>query len=88
MESILLKLDAGMLSRIDSLVSNHNYGTRTEFVRASLRAKIEELEREEEIKKIIALKGLLKGQKHITDKELRRIRLETDKEYIKKYGLK
>ena len=87
MESLLLKLDEGMLERIDSLVSSNNYGTRTEFIRASIRAKMEELEREEEIRKIMALKGILKGKKHITDKELRKIRLETDKEYMKKYGL-
>jgi metal-responsive CopG/Arc/MetJ family transcriptional regulator len=85
MESLLLKLDEGMLERIDSLVSIHNYGTRTEFIRAALRTKMEELEREKEIKKIIALKGSLK--KTITDKELRKVRLETDKAYLNKYGL-
>jgi metal-responsive CopG/Arc/MetJ family transcriptional regulator len=88
MESILLKLDTGMLERIDSLVSKHNYGTRTEFVRASLRTKVEELEREEEIKKVLALKGTLKGQKPVTDRELRKTRIEVGEEYMKKYGLK
>jgi Arc/MetJ-type ribon-helix-helix transcriptional regulator len=87
MESLLLKLDEGMLSRIDSLVSSHNYGTRTEFIRAALRTKMEELEREEEIKKIMALKGILKG-KNISLNDLRKTRKETDKAYMKKYGLK
>jgi Arc/MetJ-type ribon-helix-helix transcriptional regulator len=87
MDNVLLKLDEGMLKRIDVLVSNHNYGTRTEFIRASIRAKMEELEREEHIKQVLALKGIIKGRK-ITDEELRKTRIEVSEEYMKKWGLK
>jgi metal-responsive CopG/Arc/MetJ family transcriptional regulator len=87
MDNVLLKLDEGMLKRIDVLVSNHNYGTRTEFIRASIRSKMEELEREENIKQILTLKGIIKGKK-ITDEDLRKTRIEVGNEYMKKHGLK
>jgi len=87
MDQVLLKLDEGMLKRIDVLVSTHNYGTRTEFIRASIRKTMEELEREEHIKQVLALKGIIKGRK-ITDEELRQVRIEVSNEYLKEMGLK
>jgi Arc/MetJ-type ribon-helix-helix transcriptional regulator len=86
MDNVLLKMDEGMLKRIDALVNSHNYGTRTEFIRASIRAKMEELEHEEHIKQVLALKGIIKGRK-ITDEELRKTRIEVSKKYMKEWGL-
>ncbi|MGV8141833.1 MAG: ribbon-helix-helix domain-containing protein [Candidatus Woesearchaeota archaeon] len=86
MENVLLKLDKGMLEQIDSIVKGRNYGTRTEFIRASIREKMEDIEKEEHIKQVLALKGIIKGRK-ITDEELRQVRLEVSKEYMKEWGL-
>lgn len=86
MEVISLKLDEGMLKRIDKIVKENNYGTRTEFIRSSLREKMSQLEKDELIKKVMALKGSVKTK--TSDAELRRIREEASEELLKEYKLK
>jgi Arc/MetJ-type ribon-helix-helix transcriptional regulator len=86
MEIVSLKLDEGMLKRIDKLVKENNYGTRTEFIRSSIREKMSQLEKEELLKQLMALKGSVKTK--TTDAELRRIRVEASEEYMREHGLK
>jgi metal-responsive CopG/Arc/MetJ family transcriptional regulator len=86
MEVISLKLDEGMLKRIDKIVKENNYGTRTEFIRSSLREKMSQLEKDELLKKIMVLKGSVKTR--TSDAELRRIRIEAGEEYMREHGLK
>jgi len=86
MDIVSLKLDEGMLKRIDKLVKENNYGTRTEFIRSSIREKMSQLEKEELLKQLMALKGSVKTK--TSDAELRRIRDEAWKEYAKERGLK
>lgn len=86
MEIVSLKLDEGMLKRIDKLVKENNYGTRTEFIRSSIREKMSQLEKEELLKQLMALKGSVKTR--TTDAELRKTRLEVGEELLREYGLK
>jgi metal-responsive CopG/Arc/MetJ family transcriptional regulator len=86
MEVISLKLDEGMLKRIDKIVKENNYGTRTEFIRSSLREKMSQLEKDELIKKIMVLKGSVKTR--TTEEEYKRLKDEAWKDYAKEHGLK
>ena len=86
MDIISLKLDEGMLKNIDKIVKEHNYGTRTEFIRSSIREKMTQLEKDVLIKQLLALKGSVK--RHTTDAELRKIREEASEEYMRERGLK
>ena len=72
MEAISLKLDENMLVNIDKSLKKHNYSTRTEFIREAIRNKLNEVEKEEAIRKIAAFKGSLKGKSKMSYEEARR----------------
>ncbi|MFA5797802.1 MAG: ribbon-helix-helix domain-containing protein [Candidatus Woesearchaeota archaeon] len=86
MDVISLKLDEGMLKQIDGIVKTHHYGTRTEFIRSSIREKMTQLEKDTLIKQIMSLKGSVKTT--TSNKELRSIREKVSEELLKEYHLK
>lgn len=86
MEIVTLKMDKEMLERMDSLIKQHQYGTRTEFIRDALRDKMSNLEKEELIKKVMALKGSSKTK--TSDEDIRRVREEVSREFLNKFNLK
>jgi len=47
MENISLKLEIGFLHAIEKVMKRHNYMTKTEFIRESIRDKIRRLEEKE-----------------------------------------
>ncbi|MEK6899413.1 MAG: ribbon-helix-helix domain-containing protein [Nanoarchaeota archaeon] len=47
MENISLKLETGFLHAIEKVMKKHNYMTKTEFIRESIRDKIRRLEEKE-----------------------------------------
>jgi len=47
MESISLKMESGFVQAIEKVMKRHNYMTKTEFIRESIRDKIRELEEKE-----------------------------------------
>lgn len=47
MENISLKLERNFLSAIEKVMKKHNYMTKTEFIRESIRDKIRRLEEKE-----------------------------------------
>ncbi|MEK6915002.1 MAG: ribbon-helix-helix domain-containing protein [Nanoarchaeota archaeon] len=47
MENISLKLEIGFLHAIEKVMKRHNYTTKTEFIRESIRDKIRRLEEKE-----------------------------------------
>ena len=83
---ISLKLDKEMLDRIDNNLKKHNYGTRTEFIRSTLREKLDDIEKQELIAEFLSLRG--KGKRKTTDAELHKTKLKVFKEYAEKLGLK
>ena len=85
MDTINFKMDRDMTKRMDSLIKEHQYGTRTEFIRTAVRDKMTQLEKETLLKQILTLKGSSKTK--TSDKELRRIRDEAWKEYAAERGL-
>ena len=84
MESISLKLDENMLSNIDGTVKKHNFSTRTEFIRAAIRDKLDELNRDELIAEFLRFKG--KAKKSVSDKELKKARQKAFDELVKEKG--
>lgn len=63
METISLKMEEGLLRDVDSSIKSHRYSTRTEFIRDAIRNKLNELEKEEVIKKLAQLKGNLNAKR-------------------------
>ncbi|MDO8529008.1 MAG: ribbon-helix-helix domain-containing protein [Nanoarchaeota archaeon] len=47
MENVSLKLEKGFLQAIEQVMKKHNYMTKTEFIRESIRDKIRKLEEKE-----------------------------------------
>jgi Arc/MetJ-type ribon-helix-helix transcriptional regulator len=86
MEIISIKMDKEMLERIDKLIKENNYGTRTEFIRSSIREKMSRLEKDQILKELLKLKGSSKT--HTTDEQLRKTRIEVGEELLREYNLK
>ncbi|MFH1505384.1 MAG: ribbon-helix-helix domain-containing protein [archaeon] len=83
METISLKMDEALLKEIDNNLQKYRYSTRTEFLRDAIRSKLTDLEKKEAIRKITAMKGSLKGQFRMSDREARRL---VGNEIAKKHG--
>jgi len=67
METISLKMEEELLHEIDSKMKGYRYSTRTEFIRDAIRSKLSNLEKQEAIKKLAALRGKFKSK--ISDEE-------------------
>lgn len=68
METISLRLEGEFLKDLENAMQKFRFSTKTEFVRAAIRDKIKELEKEEIIKKMGMLAG--SSKKKTTDEEL------------------
>lgn len=68
METISLRLEDEFLQDVERAMQKFRFSTKTEFVRAAIRDKINELEKEEIMKKMAILAGTSK--KKTTDEEL------------------
>ncbi len=73
MESITIKLDNEFAKDVKKALKKHNYTTKTEFIRESMRLRLKDLEKEEALKRVNAMYGSLKHKK-ITDKRLHEAR--------------
>jgi metal-responsive CopG/Arc/MetJ family transcriptional regulator len=67
MAAISLKLEQSMLDTIDSTLKEHNFSTRTEFIRGAIRLQLDALRRERLAQEFLALQGTAK--KHSSDKK-------------------
>lgn len=85
METVSLKMEEVLLEEIDSKIKSNRYSTRTEFIRDAIREKLTELEKREAIKKLVALKGSLKGKGKMSDEEAGEL---AALEIAKKFGIK
>lgn len=69
MNSLNLKLEQGLLNRMDKAVKENDYSTRTEFIRESIRKNLTELEKQRFVQRLTEMKGSLRGKGKINDKE-------------------
>lgn len=83
METISVRLDKGMGSKINSVMKKHHFATMTEFVRDAIRIRIKELEKEEILRQINRLAG--SSKRKTTDEELHKVREDMEKLYDQKF---
>jgi len=67
METISIKLEKGFARSVEKFMKDHNYHTKTEFVRAAIRDKIKDLEKEEALER--ARKLFSSSRLKTTDKQ-------------------
>ena len=71
MENVSLKLEKNFLHMIEKIMKKHNYMTKTEFIRESIRDKIRKLEEKE----ILEDKDLM-NQIAISEKNIKKGRIK------------
>ena len=57
METVTVKFQEDILKKIDDSITEHNFNSRTEFIREAVRDKIAELSREDLIKEFRKFRG-------------------------------
>ncbi len=85
MDVISLKMEEGIIQEIDKKLKEYRYSTRTEFIRDAIREKLNDLEKEEAIRKLALFKGSLNGKNKISEREARE---KASKEIAAKFGIK
>lgn len=68
METISIRMNEGMIKKLNPLMKKHHFATLTEFIRDAIRSKIKELEKEEILKNIEKLAG--SSRRKTSDEEL------------------
>mgnify|MGYP001611310663 CR=1 FL=1 len=68
METISIRLDENVVRELEMLMKKHRFMTITEFVRESIRDKMNALEKEELLKKVALLHG--SSKRKTTDEQL------------------
>ena len=86
METVTFKLQEDVLKKIDSVLKPLHFSNRTEFIRESVREKLNAIEKDIVLQHLVAFKGAAK--KKISDKDLHKIREKVASEYAKKFGIK
>ena len=86
METITFKLQEDVVKKIDKVLKPLHFSNRTEFLRESVREKLNAIEKDAVVQHLLAFKGAAK--KKISDKELHKIRDKVASEYAKKLGVK
>jgi len=65
MENVSLKLEKNFLHAIEEIMKKHNYVTKTEFIRESIRDKIRKLEEREIVEDRDMMNQILASEKNI-----------------------
>ena len=72
MEAICIKMEDGLLEKMNKSIQENGYATKTEFIREAIREKLEDDERERLIKEFLKFKG--KAKKKTTYEENKKTR--------------
>lgn len=83
MHTITLKLQGSTVKKVEKLMNEFDYSTKTDFIREAIREKLKRLERERAWKKFEKLKGTAPVK--YSDEESRRIREKVGGEFIQKF---
>jgi len=72
MEIVTVKFKEKVLKKIDKSIAQHNFNSRTEFIREAVRDKLEDLSRDELAREFVRLfQGKFKPKTKLTDEEIR-----------------
>lgn len=83
MHTITLKLQDNTFKKVEKVLKEFDYSTKTDFIREAIRDKLKELERERAWKKFEKLRGTAPVK--YSDEESRRIREKVGEEFMKKF---
>ena len=72
METVTVKFQENVLRTIDKSITEHDFNSRTEFIREAVRDKLSELNKEDLIKEFLKFRG--KAKKKTTYEENRKTR--------------
>ena len=86
METITFKIQEDIVKKIDAILKPLHFSNRTEFIRESVREKLNAIEKDAVVQHLLAFKGAAK--KKISDKDLHKIRDKVSSEYAKKFGIR
>jgi metal-responsive CopG/Arc/MetJ family transcriptional regulator len=65
MENVSLKLEENFMKAIESIMKKHNYMTKTEFIRESIRDKMRRLEEKEILEDKDMMNQIIASEKNI-----------------------
>ncbi|MBW2984988.1 ribbon-helix-helix domain-containing protein [Candidatus Woesearchaeota archaeon] len=82
-ELVTFKMEHEFLEDVDETAKNAGFQNRTEFIRAALREKVDDVKLKKAMQEIAHLRGASK--KKTTDKERERIREKVFEEFDKKF---
>ena len=71
MEIVSVKFQEDILKKMDKAIEQHNFNSRTEFIREAVRDKMVEIDRGELIKQFLSLRGKGKPKSGLSDEEIR-----------------
>lgn len=74
MENISLKLETNFLRAIEKVMKKHNYTTKTEFIRESIRDKIRKLEEKEIVEDKEVMGQIVASEKNIKKGKLKELK--------------
>ena len=80
MENVSVKFQEDVLKRIDTSISQHNFNSRTEFIRDAVRDKLANLNKEDLITEFLKFRG--KAKKKTTDEERKITKEQVSNELI------
>lgn len=87
-ELVTFKLDADFLAEVDKTSKKAGYANRTDFIRNSLREKVDEVKLKEAYKELSKMYGKGRHLKAPTDEEMHIIGEEIAQKYMKKFNIK
>jgi len=74
MENVSLKLERNFLQAIEKVMKKHNYMTKTEFIRESIRDKIRRLEEKEILEDKDMMSQISESEKNIKKGKIKAFR--------------
>ena len=73
MENISLKMESNFLHAIEKVMKKHNYMTKTEFIRESIRDKIRKLEEKEILEDKDMMAQIIASEKNIKKGNIKKL---------------
>jgi len=80
METVTVKFQENVLKKIDESITEHDFNSRTEFIREAVRDKLDELNKKDLIQEFLKFRG--KSKKKTTYEENRKTRGIVSKELM------
>ncbi len=80
METVSVKFNEDILKKVDKSISEHNFNSRTEFIRDAVRDKLTELSKEDLMKEFLKFRG--KAKRKTTSEENRKTKEAVSKELM------